>query len=492
MNTSVWQQEEPLKTQYSALASDISCDVLVIGAGITGVTTAYMLQKAGKRVVLVEKDVIGSGDTSYTTAFITHVVDADLQDIADQFDEKTARLVWESNKKAIDTIRQIIQNEDITCDFRRCTAYIYALNEKDVSRLKKEVVLATSLGFTATFKKDTKLGFENYGYMEVPYQATFQPLEYIKGVAERFTAMGGHIAEQTFVEEVTDGDTMTAKANGFLITADHIVLATHNPIRGKQIHAKLEPYLSYVIAVESKEIPFPPALLWDTEDPYNYIRVDTTDTGYRIIVGGQDHYSGKKKDDKQHERLEAYLQERGLREYKLIATWSGQVLDTLDGLPYIGKQSKYNVYCATGYAGNGMTYGTVAAMVNTDLILGNDNPYIEIYRPLRIGNTLEFAKHGLDQAATLIKDRMPSGKDFDDIPPGEGKVIDLHGKKAAVFRSNEGKLNILSATCTHLGCIVQWNNEEGTWDCPCHGSRFGKDGGVLRGPAVKPLEGLTM
>lgn len=490
MKTSLWLDTTKPKHTSNPLKKNDSYDVVVIGAGITGLTTAYLLQKEGKKVAVVEKDTIGSGETGYTTAFITHVVDADLQEIVKTFDEEAASLVWQSNRDSIDCIEKIVTSEKIECDFRRCSAHVFTLKEKDISHLQKETEIANTIGFKASFKTDSKLGFPNMGYMEVPDQATFEPLLYLAGLAKSFEKLGGVIYEHTLVDSIEEGSPMKVTTAHSEIEANHVVMATHTPLKGLLLHSKMTPYLTYVIAGEVKDIDIPDDLFWDTEEPYNYLRVDKKKNKFRIILGGQDHESGKKTDTKQHERLQEYLQKLGITDFKLTHQWSGMVFETNDMLPYIGKMSKHELYCATGYAGNGMTYGTIAATIISDQILGIKNKYSKLYDPNRFPDAVEYAKRGLEQGVTYIKNIIPSGDSFEDIKPGTGKVIDLHHKKAAVFRDTKGKLTILSATCTHLGCIVQWNSEEKTWDCPCHGSRFQKSGEVIRGPAVTPLPPL--
>jgi Rieske Fe-S protein len=288
------------------------------------------------------------------------------------------------------------------------------------------------------------------------------------------------------------------KSNGHWIDCRDIVIATHNPLVGiasptmaAVFQTKLALYTSYVVAGRVKRGVVPDALFWDTADPYKYLRIEPQRDYDCVIYGGEDHKTGQVSDtDACYERLEHALAER-VRGIDFTHRWSGQVIETPDGLPYIGQMTDHQ-YAATGYAGNGMTFGTLAAMIVSDAILGRRNPWSELFDPGRLAirrGLWDYIKENADYPYYMIRDRFAGadGKSVRSVKRGEGKIIDRNGTKVAAYRSPAGALTVRSATCTHMGCIVGWNTAEQTWDCPCHGSRFATDGSVISGPAESPL-----
>ncbi len=495
MPQSYWLESVPAKPLYPPLTASHKTEVLIIGGGITGLATAYQLARAGKQITLIDKGHIGEGESGYTTAFLMYATDAYLQELHGNFGDEGARLAWQSGREAIDFIESVCRIEKIDCDFRRCSAFICASDDKGLKELKKEQELGHAFGFPLTFSNQ-QAPLPNKGVLEIPDQATFHPRKFMQGLAEAIVRYGGKIFEETGVQEFDSKDGQRVHTTKGSISANQIVIATHSPIDNKfEGPARLAASQSYVIGARIPKDSFPDALYLDTEEPYHYLRLHRETNYDLLILGGEDRRTGDAANtDERYEALERFLKETVLRDipYTLAYRWSGQILETTDGLPYIG-QSIFNErhFIATGYAGNGMTFGCVAGTLISDLILNKTNPYQELYSPKRlkgIGSLLAFGGHF---AKDLVKDHLASFEEQTaDLRPGEGKVVEQAGKKLAVFRTPAGKLIQCSAICTHLGCVVHWNSPEKTWDCPCHGSRFDTEGKVITGPAVEPLESL--
>jgi len=317
------------------------------------------------------------------------------------------------------------------------------------------------------------------------------------GMVTKISGDGSHVYEETAADEISDNP-LTVKANGFSVRCGHLVIATHVPLQGLTgtlgatlFQTKLAPYTSYAVGAKIPHGYIPEASFWDTNDPYYYLRVDRRRGNDYAIFGGEDHKTGQASNPMEHfQRLEQKLLE-------IIPTaetdhrWSGQVIETNDGLPLIGEMVSKQ-FVSTGYAGNGMTFGTLGAIMARDAILGRSNPWRELFdvhrKKLR-GGTWDYLKENKDYPFYYLKDRISKldGNNLDGLKPGEGKVVNLDGRKVAAYRNERGALTVKSAVCTHMGCIVRWNGAEKTWDCPCHGSRFKCDGHVLGGPAETPL-----
>ncbi len=490
-NTSAWQ--DTVSKEYPSLQKDISVDVAVIGAGITGITTAYELAKRGKKVVLLDKGDVCMGETAYTTAFVTAYIDTSLGELEKRFGLPNVKLVWESGKEAISRIEQNVRELSIDCEFVRCPACIYTIDQTDM--LKKEAQIAEHIGAEIQYAEGSPLGIPAQGYLLVNSQAKFHPLKYLNGLLDAFEKLGGLVCEQTDVQEIKEsGNHVLVTTPNAVVTAEHAVVATYIPISAQGIldTVKLISYQSYVVEFLSAESKIGEGILWDTDDPYHYIRVDKVGDSFRTIVGGEDHRTGDSHTNEDHfGRLREYSQSIGIETDMLARTWSGQIAETIDGLPYIGLQNgRKRTWVASGFAGNGMTYGTISGTIISDLITVGENIYAQLYSPKRFKVTPELASYGVHSAKQLLKGKLSRGTDgdIDAIPVNTGEIVNLNGKKVAVYRDADGTITKLVPVCTHLGCDVQWNANEKTWDCPCHGSRFGATGEVLKGPARKPLE----
>lgn len=486
---SPWRDSLPASTTYPSLKQDLQCDTLVIGAGITGLTTAYLLSTEGKKVVLIEREYIGYGETSHTTAMITIFFDFYSKEIKKMLGEKAAKAYWDTKQAAVNKIVHIIQKESIQCDLTTCFNYVYAVDVAGFDSLQEEAGFGKKFGYEVGVSQDQDLGFNNIGYIEINDQAKFHPLKYLYSIAQILSESGTHIFEHTIAAEIKgDGNHVKVITNHGEITAKDVVIATHYPFNADPIlMGKLTPLNSYVIQAEIPKDKFEEANYQDTNDPYYYWRIEKGEKTDRLILGGCDHRTGDTKNThKVFENLEEYAHEvLGLKDISVTHRWSGQVIETGDYLPLIG-QYKDHQYIATGFSGNGMTFGTYSAMLITDLIMGRKNEYSELFDPSRSKNIAGVMHEGMLNAKDFVAGRFSS---FLHKPSKEkGVVTRDDGKPTAIYTDNSGKQTKISAVCTHLGCIVNWNEFEDTWDCPCHGSRFDIKGKVLTGPALKPLK----
>ena len=487
---------------FPKLQRDQRADVVIVGGGITGLTAAYLLTKAGKSVALVERDRCAQVDTGHTTAHLTMVTDERLTDLVAHFGRDHAQAVWDAGLAAIGQIDAIRREHQIECSFTWVDGYLHAPRDADprneAERLQKEAALASDLGFDAAFVDDVPLmtgpGIRFDG------QARFHPRQYLAGLTRVIRNHGGEIYEHSAAEEFST-DPLRVKVNGYTLTGDDLVLATHDPLVGVRsmvgataFQTKLSLYTSYVVAGRVARGTVPDALFWDTSDPYHYFRVDRHRDFDVVIFGGEDHKTGQSQSTSTcFQRLETTLVSV-LPSIEITHHWSGQVIETPDGLPYIGQMAEHQ-YSATGFAGNGMTLGTLGAMMMTDAILGRTNPWMELFEPARKAITRgawEYIKENADYPYYLIRDRFAGaqGKSLRAVKRGTGKVVELDGQKVAAYRDENGVTSLRSATCTHMACIVGWNDAERTWDCPCHGSRFTPTGEVISGPAESPLSKL--
>jgi glycine/D-amino acid oxidase-like deaminating enzyme/nitrite reductase/ring-hydroxylating ferredoxin subunit len=477
----------------------MAVDALIVGAGITGITAAYLLKRAGYNVALVERDRCLSGETSFTTAHLTSVTDIRLTELVDHFGKDHAQAVWDAQLAAIDTIDRTIWREQIKCQFDWAPAYLFHPTDDASSAdddLRREAALSNELGFDAEFVESVPV-FNRPG-IQFQNQAKFHPRKYLAALLRLLPGKGSHVFEHTNIEEI-DGSPITASTSeGHRIHAGSVLLATHVPLQGKAglipatvLQSKIAPYSSYAIGGWVKRGSIPEALYWDTGDPYTYLRVDRRHDHDYAIFGGEDHKTGQVEHTTAcFERLEARLK-RLLPEISVTHRWSGQVIETNDGLPYIGETAERQ-FVGTGFSGNGMTFGTLTAMMFADYVMGVQNPWTELFDPGRTkikGGLWNYITENKDYPYYLVRDRFAGtgGRSLRGLRRGSGEVLDVQGKPAAVYRGLDGKIHVRSAVCTHLGCYVHWNDAEHTWDCPCHGSRFTPSGEIVAGPAEQPL-----
>jgi glycine/D-amino acid oxidase-like deaminating enzyme/nitrite reductase/ring-hydroxylating ferredoxin subunit len=481
------------------LAEDAEADVVVVGAGITGLTAAHALATAGKRVVVLERDRCASIDTGHTSAHLTMVTDTRLAELVEKFGRDHARAVWDAGLAAIAHIDEVVRDNVIDAEFEWVDGYLHRpVAEKGSPRdstLHDEARLAGELGFDAEYVESVPV-VDRPG-VRFANQARLHPRKYLAGVAKAIVAMGGRIHEHTEAEEFGH-EPRAVSANGHTVTCRDVVIATHNPLVGlgrmagaTLFQTKLALYTSYVVAGRVASGRVPDALWWDTADPYQYVRVAPHRDYDVVIYGGEDHKTGQHDDTAAcFRRLEQRVRTI-LPDIELTHRWSGQVIETPDGLPYIGRSADHQ-YSATGYSGNGLTFGTLAGMMIADAILERANPWADLFDPDRkaLAHGLwDYLKENTDYPYYLIRDRFAGGEgqSLRAVKRGQGRVIERNGVKVAAYRDPAGAVTLRSAACTHMGCAVSWNTAERTWDCPCHGSRFTPAGEVISGPAEAPL-----
>ena len=489
--------------RFTPLTDNMTTDVVVVGGGITGLTAAYLLTRAGCSVVLLERGRLASIDTGHTTAHLTMVTDERLSDLERVFARNHAQAAWDAGLAAIEQIERTANDERIACDFARVPAFLHAVrggSHEDVARLRDEASIAEALGFDAEFVNVVPLA--HLPGVRYERQARFHPRKYRAGLARAIAERGGLIFEDTSADEFKD-DPMLVKANGHIVSCDYVVLATHNPLVGTSglasatlFQTKLALYTSYAVAGHVKKGSVPDALLWDTADPYHYFRLEPGERDDVVVYGGEDHKTGQSDDTAAcFDRLERALVAL-VPEIDVSHRWSGQVIETADGLPYIGETAEHQ-FVATGFSGNGMTFGTLAGMMAADYVQDKGNPWAELFDPGRKtlrGAAWDYIKENKDYPYYLIRDRFAGAetKSLRSVEPGAGKIVEYNGEQVAVFRDRQGRVQACSAVCTHMGCLVDWNEAEQTWDCPCHGSRFQTDGKVIAGPAESPLHKIDV
>ena len=498
-NISYWTDSARPKPLPKA-SNDMVTDVVIIGAGMSGLSIAYQLLKEGKSVVVVEDGYIGSGETGRTSAHLTAVLDPRYFELEKLYGKDNAKLIAESHMQAIGTIENIIKNESIDCDFQRVSGILFLHPTDEPESLKKELEAATRAGLDVIYHESIPGINQNGPCLEFTSQAKFHPMKYLSGLTAAIISMGGKIFNNTHAEEIDENGITTR--DGVRISAQHIVVATNTPVNNKYLmHLRQYPYRTYIVAACVPKNSVPDFLYWDTgdqsgaaNDAYHYVRVQPySDVHDLVICGGEDHPTGlidstEKPDEEQRYRdLESWLRQN-FNVNEIMYQWSGQVMYPFDKLAYIGKNpmDKGNIYIVTGDCGNGLTYGAIAALLLSDLISDNKNEYEHIYRPSRF--KLKAGKVFLEEFVSgfinYLKTKPRKSDDtIDDLAPGEAKIVSIDKKKYGVYRSYDHYIHVVEAECTHLGCIVKWNGDEQSWDCPCHGSRFTSTGEVINGPA---------
>jgi glycine/D-amino acid oxidase-like deaminating enzyme/nitrite reductase/ring-hydroxylating ferredoxin subunit len=481
--------------ESATLETNARADVCVVGAGIAGLTTAYLLAAARKSVVVLDDGTLASGMTGATTGHLVTALDRRYTEIEKLRGKDGARLAAESHAAAIDRIEAIAGEERIACDFERVDGFLFAAPGAEPGELDRELEAASRAGLAVEKTERAPLPFDTGPCVRFPLQAQFHPLKYVAGLVRGVRRLGGRIFTRTHADRIQGGTPAFVFADKHEITAQAVVVATNAPINDRfAIHTKQAPYMTYVIGARVPRGSIARALFWDTQDPFHYVRLQPLPDGADcLIVGGEDHKTGQANDPRErHARLESWTRERFPMIENVAYAWSGQVMETLDGLAYVGRNpgDEDNVYVVTGDSGCGLTHGTIAGMLLTDLIRGRKNPWTDLYDPSRkvAGAAVDFVRENVNVAAQYGDWLTPGdAASVEEIPPDSGRVLRRGATKIAVYRGRQGAIHAMSAVCPHLGCIVQWNDAEKTWDCPCHGSRFDKHGKVFNGPANTDL-----
>jgi glycine/D-amino acid oxidase-like deaminating enzyme/nitrite reductase/ring-hydroxylating ferredoxin subunit len=474
-------------------------DVAVIGGGITGITAAYLLKQRGHKVALLERGRCGGFDSLNTTGHLTFVTDTRLHKLVKVFGKESAKKAWEAGQAAMAMVASNVKQEGISCEFRWVPGYLHAPTNnapsEEIAALQDDAQIATGFGFPAEYQA----AIPNFKTPGVQFNvAKFHIGKYLQALVRTIPRKGSFVFENTEASAVNKNP-VKVKAGDHTIHCRYVILATHNPLMGNEklisaalLQTKLSLYSSYAIGARIPKNLWPEACFWDTAEPYHYLRIDSHRGFDYAVFGGEDHKTGQEKDTPAvYQRLEKKLRHL-IPAAQVDHHWSGQVIETIDGLPYIGPTGR-NQFAATGFSGNGVTFGTLGAMMAVDAFERRKNPWASLFaieRKKYRGAAWNYVKENKDFPYHLIHDRLESaeGKSLRSLPSNHGKILKIKGRKTAAYRDPEGKLTLCSPVCTHLKCIVAWNDAEKTWDCPCHGSRFAPTGEVLSGPAEKPLE----
>lgn len=490
-------QLRPANTQHQCEAwPDRLIDVVVVGAGITGLSTAYHLLQSGCSVVVIDKGNVACGETGRSTAHVSSALDDHYSVLERLHGAHGARLAAESHNAAIASIESIAQKEGIQCSFARVDGYLFAAPTEPIDLLERELLAARRAGLEVDLVQETPLPFATRAALRFRHQAQLEPVAYVDGLARAVRAQGGLVRTGTRVKHIEQGSPATVHLDGGgSIGARFIVVATNTPIVDVfAMHTKQAAYRSYAIGVPVLKGSIERALYWDTEDPYHYLRLAGDDD--LLIVGGEDHKVGQSREPEQSwARLDRWTRERFSTRGEPRYRWSGQVWEPVDGLAFIGRNPGRadNVFICTGDSGNGITHGAIAGIVLSDLIAGRKNPWAELYDPsrtvTRMRSAREFVKENLN-AGLHYGDYLKPGADPAQIPRGEGAIVHQGLRRIAVYVDETGQRHECSGVCTHLGGPVSWNRAERSWDCPCHGARFDPYGRVMTGPAVRDLAHL--
>jgi glycine/D-amino acid oxidase-like deaminating enzyme/nitrite reductase/ring-hydroxylating ferredoxin subunit len=498
---SIWYDTASV-TRRAKLADLVTTDVCVVGGGIAGLSVAYGLARAGRRVVVLELDQIGSGESGRTTAHLTNAIDDRYATLEKARGQTEARLAAQSHTAAIHRIEETIRVEKIDCDFTRLDGYLFCGGDDTPELLDEELAAAHRAGLSDVTRvaRAPIIGFDTGPALRFPQQGRFHVLKYLEGLARAIEAKGGRIYGSTKVEKIEGGSpAMVTTDDDMTVAADEVVVCTNGSISDMVVtHMKQAPYRTFVVALRVPKGSVPDALYWDTPDPYHYARLQPLDAASdALIVGGEDHKTAHEDDaGARFERVEAWARERWPMAGDRITQWSGQVLEPNDYLAFIGKNpdGAEHVWLATGDSGMGMTHGTIAGILLETLLMGKEHPWEKLYDPKRITlhprELATLARENADVAVHMTVDYVKPGQvdDVSAIPKGEGRVIRRGVHKVAAYRDEAGTVHERSAVCTHLKCIVDWNTAERSWDCPCHGSRFSATGKVIGGPATADLE----
>ncbi len=480
--------------QVPSLEQDGRADVLVIGAGIAGLSCAYELVMSGRHVTVVDRGALGGGMTARTSAHLAYELDDYYQELIRLRGLEEAREYYESQRAAVDRIEHICRQERIGCDFRRVDAYLCATSPADRSTLEAELGACHRLGFTQVQWAISPLG--DGDALRFAGQARFHPLLYLNGLYRAIVERGGGVFVNSPVVQIDEHREVVRVefANGRHILAAVVIVASNSPISNTvAIHTKQAPYRTYVVAAPVPKGVVPDALIWDTEDPYHYVRLQPREHDDLLIVGGEDHKTGTVDEGVARvERLYEWTQRHWRGVGRIEYAWSGKVYEPADIAPYIGRAPGLErVFLVTGDSGEGLTTGVAASLVLRENVMGRTARWERVYSPDR--KTLRAARayleENLDVAANFTEHVHDTQQldSLDDVTAGSGAVVSVEGRKVAAYRDANGELHLRSATCTHVGCIVHWNSFEHCWDCPCHGSQFSTDGEPLAGPAMKPL-----
>ncbi|MEO6818531.1 MAG: FAD-dependent oxidoreductase [Ginsengibacter sp.] len=496
-NKSLWQNVQMPNTSQNK--SVIQYDVIIAGAGITGITAGYLLQKAGKRCLIIEAENIGFGTTGGTTAHINTFYDAQYDTVISDFGEEKAKLLAQTGPEVIREIKKIIEELEIVCGFDMRDSYVFSLDEAQTKKLDKMFAATKQVGLPTEKVSVNPFPIPFDSIIKIEGQAQFHPTKYIKAVSEEFIKIGGTIITGEKVTKVSvEDEKIDIETSVSKYQAADFIWATHVVPNINRMNFLAAPYRSYVLAFTLKSGDYPDAQGADMSEPYHYYRSQEIDGKKYVIAGGEDHKTGHEEDPEScFTNLENYVGQY-FDVDEITYRWSSQFYTPVDGLPFIGKEpGQDHIFWATGYDGNGMTFGTLSAMMIRDLILEKENKYEKLFEPSRFNvaaGIRDTLKENADAVFHLIGDKFRAEKidSLSEIKNDEGKTVSLKGKTMSVYRDAQGQLHAVSSACTHMGGNVGFNDTEKSWDCPCHGARFDIEGKLLNGPATKDLEKIEL
>lgn len=479
--------------EFPVLHGDIEVDVAVVGAGITGVTVAHLLKREGKSVALLDMRRVGLGTTGHTTAKLTVGHSLVYAKLSASHGPDAARLYAESNREAISQMNTLVADLRIDCDWEPASNYVYTESSGRLDQLEEELGAVRSAGVLAEMTRETDLPFPVAGAIRLDDQAQFHPLKYLAGLVARIPGDGSHVFEQTRATAVKTGETPTVETSSGRVVAKHVVIATQLPFLDRGLFfAKAHPQKSFVISAEMEEARTPRGMYISIDEPTRSIRSTPAGDGRRhLIVGGESQRPGDERSDKDAYRT---LDEFMRAEFDVASERHWSALDYLpaDGLPYIGRlrPGDERLHVATGFAKWGLTKGTIAARIISDAIVGRPNPWAALYDTRRWtprSSAKSLVTENGRVARRFVADRIRTRSAGEQLAPGEGAVVRIGLRHQAIYRDESGNKHVLSARCPHLGCLVAWSDADKTWECPCHGSRFSAEGGLLQGPATAGL-----
>ena len=478
------------RPERPALDRDIDVDVAVVGGGIVGILTAYLLHEAGSRVALLEARRLGDGTSGNSTAKVSSLHGLHYSSLSSSLGPDVAHTYGAANEWGIEKLAELVERHAIACAWRRKPAYTYAEDGSDIPKIEDEVAAAQAAGLPASYVEDSDLPFEVAAAVRFENQAEFQPVDFIGGLAAALDEGERRVFEHTRVTGVRGGEVATE--GGAKVRAGHVVIATQLPILDRGLFfARTYPERSYALSVRlAGEVP--QGMYLSTESPAHSLRALPWGDEELLIVGGESHDGTKSKSRESFAKLERYARDRFPVE-AIEHRWGAHDFMTEDGLPYVGPilPGSHRVLTATGMHKWGYALGAASAAILADTVSGRENPWgktFDAWRRPPVRSLPKAMLHNAENGIAFFGDRLRRGREVDDLAPGEGRVVGSGLGQTAVHRGDDGALHAVSARCTHLGCIVRWNAGERTWDCPCHGSRFEPDGTVLAGPATRPLE----
>lgn len=489
-----WLASVP-RPEFPSLEEDIKVDAAIIGGGITGISSAYMLTKEGLKVAIIEADRILQGTTGHTTAKITSQHGLIYNKIKSKMSEEFAKQYADANETAIRTIERIAKEHSIECDYTTESAYVYTQRDGYIQEISDEVKTASDLGIKASYVEEIPFKLQIKAAVRFDNQAQFHPHKYLLALIKELTGKGGTIYEQSRVVEIEESSPCVIKTNkNKKVTAEKVIIASHYPILNKpgMYFARIYPERSYVLAIKAKE-KYPGGMYITAEEPGRSLRNQNTEDGELIFVGGEHHKTGQGEDTIKHYEALVDFADSIFTVEDIPYRWSTQDCMTLDEVPYVGHLTSQtpNMYVATGFRKWGMTNSTASAMLLHDLILHGKSPWQDVYSPSRktvMASAKKFVIENINVADNLIEGKLKPSPEDVEIKPEEGKIVKADGHRSGAYRDEQGTLHVVNTTCTHMGCELNWNSAEKTWDCPCHGSRFTYEGDIVEGPALNTLE----